>query len=151
MTDQAKKHAIILMADDDEDDCLLVREALKKNPLAQEIHFAHDGKKLLEYLEGCTSSPANPCPDLILLDLNMPRLDGREALREIKADLRFRSIPVVILTTSKAERDIEFCYGLGANAYIIKPMSFEELVQTMDCLGEFWFRFTTLPRKGKAS
>jgi len=145
----AKKSAIILMADDDEDDCLLVGEALKKNQMVKELRFVSDGKELMEYLHGCNNSTDTPCPDLILLDLNMPMQNGRETLREIKADLRFKSIPVVILTTSKAERDIKLCYGLGANAYIIKPMSFEGLAETLQCLGEFWFRFATLSKSDR--
>jgi CheY-like chemotaxis protein len=145
MTDQANKSAIILMADDDEDDCLLVREALKRNHIIAELRFVSDGRQLMEYLDSCEDSADTPRPDLILLDLNMPKQNGREALREIKSDLRLRSIPVVILTTSKAERDIELCYGLGANAYIIKPMSFEKLAEILKCLGDFWFRFATLP------
>jgi CheY-like chemotaxis protein len=136
-------HVTILMADDDEDDCLLVRDALEEHPLPKEVRFVYDGEGLLDYLyrrrPDFSSSVLAPRPDLILLDLNMPRIDGREALKEIKADPNLQGIPVAILTTSMEERDIEICRELGANTYIVKPSGFKDLVRAMGTLIENWF------------
>ena len=142
------KPITILMADDDEDDCLLTQDALAESRVLNGLYFVHDGEQLLAYLrrEGRFSDPASaPHPDLILLDLNMPRKDGREALREIKADVSLRLIPIVVLTTSKAEEDILRTYDLGASAFITKPVSFNGLVDVMRALGEFWFEIVRLP------
>lgn len=144
----------ILMADDDEDDQLLAREALAENRLANLIHFVTDGEQLLAYLRNQTpyeDRAAYPRPGLILLDLNMPRMDGREALREIKADPELRTIPIVVLTTSKAEEDIIRTYDLGANSYITKPVSFEGLIEVMGSLGGYWLGIVQLPPNGNAS
>jgi CheY-like chemotaxis protein len=146
MRNQVKEDVNILLVDDDEDDCLLVEEALKSIDLVNEFRVARDGKEMIEYLNGCKASSHIAWPDLILLDLNMPRQDGREALREMRADPMFRSIPVVIFTTSRAVRDVNLCYELGANAYLIKPMSFEGLAEMLSSLCSFWFRFATLPQ-----
>jgi CheY-like chemotaxis protein len=143
----------ILMADDDEDDQLLAREALAENRLANPIHFVTDGEQLLAFLRNRApyeDREAYPRPGLILLDLNMPRMDGREALREIKADPDLRSIPIVVLTTSKAEEDILRSYDLGANSYITKPVSFEGLIEVMRSLGGYWLGIVQLPPNGKA-
>jgi len=142
------KPITILMADDDPDDRFLAREALSEARLANDLHFVRDGEELLEYLRGVGRYvDPNDCPPpgLILLDLNMPRKDGREALVEIKADPALRSIPVVVLTTSEAEEDILRSYNLGANAYITKPVTFESLVSIMKALGRFWFEIVELP------
>lgn len=142
------KPITILMADDDPDDRFLAREALSEARLANDLHFVRDGEELLEYLRGVGRyADPNDCPrpGLILLDLNMPRKDGREALVEIKADPALRSIPVVVLTTSEAEEDILRSYNLGANAYITKPVTFESLVAIMKALGRFWFEIVELP------
>jgi CheY-like chemotaxis protein len=142
------KPITILMADDDPDDRFLAREALSEARLANDLHFVRDGEELLEYLRGVGRyADADDCPrpGLILLDLNMPRKDGREALVEIKADPVLRSIPVVVLTTSEAEEDIVRSYDLGANAYITKPVTFESLVTIMKALGRFWFEIVELP------
>lgn len=138
----------ILMAEDDPDDRLLAREALEEARLANDIDFVGDGEELMEYLHrrGRYAPPAEaPRPGLILLDLNMPRKDGREALEEIKADPMLRRIPVVVLTTSKAEEDILRSYDLGVNAYITKPVTFESLVGVMRVLGKFWLEIVELP------
>lgn len=138
----------ILMADDDPDDRLLVREALEEARVTYETHFVADGDALLDYLHRrgeYVDADAAPRPCLILLDLNMPRVDGREALRQIKADPDLRRIPIVILTTSKAPEDVRRCYDLGANAYITKPMTFEGLVDVMGSLSRFWFEIVQLP------
>ncbi|MGH8000638.1 MAG: response regulator [Brasilonema sp.] len=138
----------ILMADDDEDDCMLVREALAESRLANKLHIVNDGEELMDYLyhRGMYASKNTaPRPNLILLDLNMPKKDGREALREIKADPRLRQIPVVILTTSKAEEDVYSSYDLGANSFIIKPVTFASLVEVMRIIGKYWFDIVELP------
>lgn len=138
----------ILIADDDEDDCLLAREALVESRLANELRFVKDGEELMDYLHrrGKYSLKSNsPRPGLILLDLNMPKKDGREALKEIKADPNLRQIPIVVLTTSKAEDDIYKIYDLGANSFITKPVTFSSLVEVMKTLGKYWFEIVELP------
>ena len=142
----------ILMADDDQDDCLLVKDAFKESRLANDLRFVEDGEDLLDYLyhrgkhAGVSSSPR---PGLILLDLNMPRKDGREALRDIKSDPDLRSIPVVVLTTSKQEEDIYRSYNLGASSFITKPVTFEGLVEVMKSLGKYWLEIVELPREAR--
>jgi CheY-like chemotaxis protein len=139
---------VILMADDDADDRELTRDALAESRLVNELHFVEDGAELLDYLHhrGAYSQPGSaPRPGVILLDLNMPRKDGREALREIKADPELRDIPVVILTTSRAEEDIGKSYDLGANSFISKPVTFQGLVEVMRGLGKYWFDIVQLP------
>ncbi len=139
----------ILMADDDEDDCLLAQEALAESRLAiSSLHFVQDGEQLMDYLyhRGKYSNlDLSPRPGLILLDLNMPKKDGREALKQIKADAKLRQIPVVILTTSKAEEDIYRSYDLGANSFITKPVTFSGLVEVMKTIGRYWFEIVELP------
>ena len=140
----------ILMADDDEDDCMLAREALVESRLANDLHFARDGEELMDYLyrRGKYLDPiSSPRPGLILLDLNMPRKDGREALQEIKANAQLRHIPIVVLTTSKAEEDIYRSYDLGANSFITKPVTFAALVEVMKTIGKYWFEIVELPLK----
>lgn len=138
----------ILMADDDEDDCMLAREALAESRLANDLHIVRDGEELMDYLyqRGRYADPkSSPRPGLILLDLNMPKKDGREALKEIKNDPELRQIPVVVLTTSKAEEDIYRTYDLGANSFLIKPMTFAALVEVMRTIGKYWFEIVELP------
>ena len=140
----------ILLADDDEDDRKLAQDALVESRLANDLHTVEDGEELMDYLlrRGKYAALADsPRPGLILLDLNMPKKDGREALREIKADPSLRQIPVVVLTTSKAEEDIYRTYDLGANSFITKPVMFESLVKVMRELGTYWFEIVELPRK----
>ena len=146
--DLKRKPITILMADDDEEDRMMTEEAWKENRLANPLRFVQDGEELMEYLEhrGKHSDPANaPSPWLILLDLNMPKMDGREALREITAAKAFRQIPIVVLTTSKAEEDIDRSYNLGASSYITKPVTFEGLVTVIRELGKYWFELVELP------
>ena len=138
----------ILMADDDEDDRLLTLDALKESRVLNNLYCVEDGVELLEYLrrEGKFADPKDsPRPSLILLDLNMPRKDGREALQEIKADASLRGIPVVILTTSKEEEDMLKGYDLGCASYLTKPVNFEGLVDLMRALGRYWIEFVELP------
>lgn len=139
----------ILMADDDADDRMMAKEALEECRLANDIRFVENGVELLAYLrqQGRYGEPGvAPRPGLILLDLNMPKMDGREALREIKADPSLRRIPVVVMTTSSAEEDIHRTYDLGVSSYISKPISFEGLVDVMKCLGKYWFDIVALPK-----
>ena len=136
------------MADDDEDDRLLTQDALAESRVLNELHFVEDGVELLEYLERkgkFADKEVSPRPGLILLDLNMPRMDGREALEAIKANPNLKGIPVVILTTSKQEEDMVKGYNLGAASYITKPVTFDGLVDLMKTLGKFWGEFVELP------
>jgi CheY-like chemotaxis protein len=141
------KPIIILMADDDADDRLLAKDALSECHSNGELHFVENGEELLDYLHrrGKYSASTAPRPGLILLDLNMPRKDGREALREIKLDAELRRIPVIVLTTSKADTDISKIYELGANSFISKPVTFDSLVNVMKILGNYWFGIVELP------
>jgi CheY-like chemotaxis protein len=138
----------ILLADDDADDRMMAGDALEESRLANDLRYVEDGEELLDYLHrrGKFARPEDsPRPGLILLDLNMPRKDGREALKEIKADRELRMIPIVVLTTSKAEEDIYRTYDLGVNSFITKPVMFESLVNVMKALGKYWFEIVELP------
>lgn len=138
----------ILMADDDPDDRLMAAKAMKEYRVKNGLRFVEDGEELLDYLyhRGKYADPASsPTPGLILLDLNMPKKDGREALAEIKAHPELRKIPVVVLTTSKAEEDILRAYDLGVNSYITKPVSFQGLAEVMKTLSIYWFEIVKLP------
>jgi CheY-like chemotaxis protein len=143
-----EKPVSILMADDDADDRMMVKEAMEEAHLITPLHFVEDGEELLNYLyrRGRYSDPNQvQRPGLILLDLNMPKKDGREALKEIKNDPELRRIPVVVLTTSKAEEDIFRTYDLGVNSFITKPVTFDGLVEVMKNLTTYWLRIVELP------
>lgn len=135
------------MADDDPDDRELAREAIVASRLRNPLYFVEDGEELLDFLNrrGKYSAGTAPRPGLILLDLNMPRMDGREALRAIKSDPILRTIPTVVLTTSNADEDVLGCYSLGANSFITKPVTFDRLVEGMRALGAYWFDTVDLP------
>lgn len=140
----------ILVAEDDPDDRLLIEEALRESRLLNPIEFVEDGMDLLDFLrhEGKYAGDDRPfMPGLILLDLNMPRKDGREVLKEIKSDPALRRIPVVALTTSTAEEDICRSYDSGVNAYISKPVSFSSLVQIMQTVTEYWLQIASIPQE----
>ena len=146
------KKITILMADDDPDDRLMTQEAFEESRLSNDLRFVENGVELLDYLyrRGKYSDPADsPWPGLILLDLNMPKMDGREALREIKADPRLRNIRVVVMTTSKAEEDIVRTYDLGASSYVTKPVTFSGLVDVIKTLGRYWLEIVELPNEGE--
>ena len=148
------KPITILMADDDADDRQLTKDAFAESRLANDLRFVEDGEDLLDYLHRrgrYAAEGAAPRPGLILLDLNMPRKDGREALREIKSDPSLRHIPVVVLTTSEAEEDVYRSYDLGVNSFITKPVTFEGLVAVMRTLGQYWFEIVELPASRKAT
>ncbi len=139
---------VILMAEDDADDRLLAQEALEESRVLNELHMVEDGQELMDYLHRdgrYQDARAYPYPGLVLLDLNMPRKDGREALEEIKRDPTLKRIPVVILTTSKSEEDLVRSYDLGASSYISKPVTFEGLVDVMKSLGRYWIEIVDLP------
>lgn len=143
-----KKPILILMADDDDDDFMLTKKALDESRLLNKLMRVSDGEELLDYLNrrGEFTAENAPRPGVILLDLNMPRKDGREALREIKMNEDLRDIPVVVFTTSKAEEDIYRSYQLGVNSFITKPVTFDNLTQVMVTLGKYWFEIVELPR-----
>lgn len=147
MSNQAKSVTIVI-AEDDPDDRLLAKEALAESRLVNSVQFVEDGEELLEFLrkEGrYKDQDPSSRPGLILLDLNMPRKDGREALKEIKSDLILRQIPVVVLTTSKSDEDVVRSYSLGVNSFITKPVTFEGLVEVMKALRKYWFEIVELP------
>ena len=143
-----KEPIVILMADDDADDREMTQDAMRESRFANPMFFVQDGEELMDYLQrrGRFAAPQiAPRPGLILLDLNMPKKDGREALAEIKADPQLRHIPVVVLTTSKAETDILKTYSLGASSFISKPVTFDALVEVTKALGRYWFELVALP------
>jgi CheY-like chemotaxis protein len=138
------------MADDDDDDYLLAKKALQESKLLNTLSRVKDGEELLDYLKRrgqYENDPDYHRPGVILLDLNMPRKDGREALREIKSDPTLRDIPVVVFTTSKTEEDIYRSYQLGVNSFITKPVTFDGLLRVMQTLGKYWFEIVELPAK----
>ncbi|WPP51489.1 response regulator [Catalinimonas niigatensis] len=147
MKTNTAKTITILMADDDPDDRMLTKEALMENKLANDLHFVEDGEELMDYLnqKGKYNKENAPKPGLILLDLNMPKKDGREALTEIKADPKLRRIPIIVLTTSKAEEDIVKTYDLGISSFITKPVTFDDLVEVARAIGKYWFGIVVLP------
>jgi CheY-like chemotaxis protein len=145
----AARHATILIAEDDPDDRLLARDALAESQcVGTMVRFVEDGQELLDYLRrrGKFSDPAvSPTPGIVLIDLNMPRMDGRTAIAAMKGDPALRHIPVTVLTTSSAEEDISRSYQLGVNSYITKPVSFESLVRVMKSVSQYWFEIVELP------
>ena len=148
MTHKMMQGVTILLADDDEEDRAMTISALRERRVANEIRCVGDGAELADYLfhRGRYANPEDaPTPGLILLDLNMPKKDGREALREIKADPDLRRIPIIVLTTSKAEEDIYRTYDLGANSFITKPVTFDGLVAAMEAFSRYWLEIVELP------
>jgi len=144
----------VLYADDDPEDRMLVQDAWRENRLANQLHCVEDGEELMDYLHrrGKFAALENePLPGMILLDLNMPKKDGREALQEIKADARLRAIPTVVLTTSKAEEDILRAYDVGVNSFIVKPVSFQGLVDLTRTFSRYWFEIVELPSGEEAA
>lgn len=144
------KHIEILLVEDSPADVLIAREALAEAKLLNTIHVAEDGVEAMDFLFKRGKFASAPTPDLILLDLNLPRKNGREVLAEIKADDQFKQIPVVVLTTSSAEEDILRSYNLHANCYVVKPVEFESFVKAVQSIQHFWFSVVTLP-PGKES
>lgn len=143
------KPITILVADDDPDDRMLIEDAFVESRLRNDLRFVKDGIELLDYLrhQGPYEDPAtSPRPGIILLDLNMPRMDGREALAHIKADPNLKQIPIIVLTTSKAEEDILRTYDTGVNSFITKPVTFEGLVDLVRVLTSYWVQIVELPQ-----
>jgi two-component system response regulator len=137
----------ILVAEDDADDRFLLETAFAENGFKGKLEFVENGVELLEYLRNLKSAEGNehPLPGFILLDLNMPKKDGREVLKEIKEDPRFKKIPVIVFTTTKNENEINRCYELGANTYVVKPVGFENLVRTIEDIRSYWFSTAQIP------
>jgi len=149
MQDKHKIPITILICDDDEDDRMLTQQALEDAHISNDLRFVEDGEQLLDYLhqrgEYAGETGAAPRPGLILLDLNMPKLDGREALQRIKGDPTLVDIPIVILTTSGLDADVIRSYRLGVNSFITKPVTFSGLVDAMNVLGRYWLEIVELP------
>lgn len=139
---------MILMADDDDDDCMLAKKALDESDLDAKLVFVKDGEELMAYLgKESEVERKHPEPDIILLDLNMPKMNGLEALKAIKSQATLCHIPVIILTTSKADHDICNSYSFGASSFITKPTNFKSLVETMGIIKKYWFEVVELPKK----
>ena len=138
-------HADILLVEDSPADVLITREAFAEFRVLNTLHVVEDGVEAIAFLKQAGKYASAPRPDLILLDLNLPRKNGREVLAEIKADDKLKFIPVVVLTTSDAEKDVMEAYGQHANSYVVKPVGFENFVEAMKSLRQFWFSIVTLP------
>lgn len=141
---------LIVIADDDPEDRMLAAEALEGSRLANEVRFVNDGQELLDYLrhQGAYADPASaPRPGLVLLDLNMPRKDGRAVLNELKADKALSAIPVVVLTSSKADEDVVRSYDLGVSSYIVKPVTFEALLDVLQNVEGYCFQIVAAPHQ----
>ena len=148
LSHDSRKCFVILMADDDEDDRMLAQDALRESGTQATLQFVSDGIELLERLRQAAAQDDEALlPDLLLLDLNMPRLDGRAALLEIKSHPKLRKLPVVVLTTSGAPADIDACYAGGANSYITKAVTYQGLINTMRSLGHYWAETVQLPSR----
>ena len=141
----ADRPVVILMVEDNPTDVLIAREGFSGAKMANTLHVADDGIEAIEFLNQRGKYAAAPRPDLIVLDLNMPRKNGQEVLAEIKTDDHLKDIPVVILTTSKSAEDISKAYGLHANCYISKPVDFNEFTEVVQTIQDFWFSVVTLP------
>ena len=137
----------IVIADDDYDDRMMFEDAFRESDFQHPITFVENGEELLKHLHGAAPYQDRELPGLILLDLNMPRMDGRTALMHIKADAKLRRIPVIVLTTSNADDDIQRTYDLGVSAFIAKPSSFEGLKELVEALNNYWLRFVSLPAR----
>jgi CheY-like chemotaxis protein len=139
----------ILLVEDNPGDVRLTKEALKEGKVYSNLHTVKDGVEAMEYLRKQGKYAAVPRPDIILLDLNLPRKDGREVLEEIKSDSSLKRIPVVVLTTSKAEEDVLRTYNLHANCYVTKPVDLEKFMVVVKTIDSFWLTVVTLPPNGK--
>jgi len=149
MIDKQISSINILVADDDPDDRFMLKKAIAENKMKNRVDFVEDGEELMDFLNHrgkYSGDNTSPRPGLILLDLNMPKKDGREALTEIKSDPDLRRIPVIILTTSKEEEDILTTYNLGVNSFITKPVSFDSLIEVVKTIREYWLEIVTCPK-----
>ena len=145
VTKSLSKHIEILLIEDSPADILLTREAFEESRILNTLHVAEDGVQAMDFLRKCGAYASAPRPDLILLDLNLPRKNGREVLAEIKADPDLKKIPIVVLTTSSAEEDVLKAYDLSANCYVVKPVGFDNFMEAMQSIRHFWFSIVTLP------
>ncbi|MEI7848036.1 MAG: response regulator [Chloroflexota bacterium] len=145
MNQKLIKPVDILLVEDSQADVIITREAFAESKLLNMLHVVEDGVEAMEFLRQIGKHASAPRPDLILLDLNLPRKNGREVLVEIKTDPRFKNIPVVILTTSQSEKDVLQAYNEHANCYIVKPVGFDNFVAAMKSIQQFWFSIVTLP------
>ncbi|MEW9553537.1 response regulator [Nonomuraea sp. NPDC050783] len=139
----------VLLVEDDQGDILLTREAFDLNKVSNRLHVVNDGEQAMAFLRREGGYAGVPRPDLVLLDLNLPRMSGMEVLSEVKADAALRAIPVVILTTSRAEEDILHSYRLHANAYVTKPVDFEQFIRVVRQIDDFFVTVVKLPAHGK--
>ncbi len=137
----------ILLVEDNEGDVGLIEEVFEEAKIRNNLHVAEDGEEAILFLRGEGKFSGSPRPDIILLDLNLPKKDGREVLREIKEDDNLKNIPVVVLTTSRAEKDILRSYDLHANAYVTKPLDFDQLIKVVKSIENFWLEVVKLPTK----
>jgi len=147
MSDTEKCFTIV-MADDDPDDCQLLADVMSESGMSHNLRFLPDGEELTDYLwmrGRYTDEKLAPRPDLVLLDLNMPKLDGREVLRQLKDDGFELRVPIVVLTTSSSKDDISFCYDMGVSAFITKPVTFRAWAELVKVLNEYWFKLIKLP------
>ena len=138
---------VILVCDDDPDDQILIEGAFSEAHIRANFQFTSDGRQLIDYLEHCSTKVKKPCPNIILLDINMPGMDGKQTLTWIKSRSDYRAIPVVMYTTSTDESDIHQCYQLGANSYMTKCASFEALVDKANSFSKYWMETAMLPPK----
>jgi CheY-like chemotaxis protein len=148
---KGSKSIIMMYAEDDPEDRMLLKDAWEESDLSNELHFVEDGEALMDYLfrrGKYAELSGQPLPGLILLDLNMPKKDGREALGEIKSDPNLRRIPIVVLTTSREEEDIIRSYDMGVSGFIIKPVTFESLCEMIKGVSKYWFEIVELPPQG---
>jgi CheY-like chemotaxis protein len=137
----------ILLVEDNKGDVGLIEEVFEEAKIKNKLHIAEDGEEAMFYLRGKGKFSGSPRPDIILLDLNLPKKDGREVLREIKEDENLHNIPVIVLTTSSAEKDVLRVYDLHANAYITKPIDFAQFMKVVESIGNFWLEIVKLPTK----
>lgn len=145
MTDMQSKTVNILLAEDNEGDIFLTRKAFEKANFSHEIHIAKDGEEALDFVFQRGNFAVKPRPDIIFLDMNMPKKDGKEVLREIKENESLRRIPVIVLTSSKAEQDVLKAYDLHANSYMVKPLDLGKFQETVQAVENFWFKAVVLP------
>jgi len=140
----------LLLVEDNEDDYEATVRSLKKNHFVNPVHWCKSGREALEFLAKAAADHGRNLPDLMLLDLNMPGIDGRQVLATVKADAALRHIPVIVLTTSNDARDIDQCYNIGASTYIQKPVSFEGLTEAIRTMKDYWFGIALLPTRENA-
>jgi CheY-like chemotaxis protein len=145
VTKSLSRHIEILLVEDSPADVLLTREAFEQNKILNTLYVAEDGVQAMDFLYKRGAYASVPRPDLILLDLNLPRKNGREVLAEIKADPDLKKIPIVVLTTSSAEEDVLRAYDLNANCYVVKPVGFDNFMEAVQSIRHFWFSIVTLP------